>query len=130
MQFARYLLILMIALAALGGCASNPLTEVKRVFQGEGKQQLDAGIKYYEDGRYSQASTNLQNALNSGLRESDQVTAHKYLAFIHCGAGRERQCRAHFRTALEINPSFELQPAEAGHPTWGPIFRQVKAGRR
>jgi hypothetical protein len=57
------------------------------------------------------------------------VTANKYLAFISCVSGRDRQCRAYFRRALELNPSFELEPAEAGHPTWGPVFRNVK-GRR
>ena len=42
---------------------------------------------------------------------------------------RERLCRDEFRKALGADPALELEPAEAGHPVWGPIFRAVKAGR-
>lgn len=117
------------ALAGIGGCASDPIKEIQRVFQGQGEPQLQAGIKAYEDGRYPQASKNFEAALNAGLSRSGQVTAHKYLAFIHCVSKRERQCRSHFASALEIDREFELAPAEAGHPMWGPVFRSVKARR-
>ena len=53
----------------------------------------------------------------------------KHLAFINCSQGRTGPCRDDFRKALAIDPSLELSPAEAGHPTWGPIFRSLKAGR-
>ena len=117
------------AVAALGGCESQPVQQIRSVFQSKGEPQLAAGVRYYEDGRYPQATTALQNALSAGLRDSDQITANKYLAFISCVSGRERQCRAYFRRALELNPSFELEPAEAGHPMWGPVFKSVKARR-
>jgi len=26
-----------------------------------------------------------------------------------------------------LNPSFDLTPAEAGHPVWGPVFRSAKS---
>jgi len=55
------------------------------------------------------------------------VRAHKYLAFIHCAAGQVQQCRDEFRKVLEIDPSFDLRDDEAGHPTWGPVFRSMKA---
>lgn len=130
MQLARRFLWGLMVLCTLGGCAgTDPIKDVKRIFQREGKPQLEAGIKLYEDGRYNQASTSFQNALNAGLNNADQVTANKYLAFVNCVQGRDRQCRAHFRTALELDPSFELEPAEAGHPMWGPVFRQVRAKR-
>jgi hypothetical protein len=38
-----------------------------------------------------------------------------------------QQCRDEFRKVLEIDPSFDLRDDEAGHPTWGPVFRSVKA---
>ena len=114
---------------ALGGCSSNPVSEIKSIFQSKGEPQLAAGIRQYDDGKYEAATTSLQNALAAGLNDSDQITANKYLAFISCMSGRERQCRAYFRRALELNPSFELEPAEAGHPMWGPVFKNVK-GRR
>jgi Tfp pilus assembly protein PilF len=126
---ARLLVVMCVALAALSGCASDPIKEIQTVFRGKGDPLLQAGIKFYEDGRYAQAQKNFEMALNAGLSDSGKVAAHKYLAFIHCVSKRERQCRGHFVSALEINPNFELEPAEAGHPMWGPVFRSVKASR-
>ena len=119
----------LVGLTALGGCATGPGKEISRIFERKGEPQLQQGIRNYDDGRLPQASANFQSALEAGLNQGDQVKAHKYLAFIHCVSGRDRQCRAHFRSALELDPAFELAPAEAGHPTWGPVFRSVKAGR-
>ena len=124
----RITICLIIAVLALAGCA-EPVREIKSIFQSKGEPQLQAGVRQYEDGKYAAATTSLQNALAAGLSDTDQVTANKYLAFIACTQGRERQCRAYFRRALELNPSFELEPAEAGHPMWGPVFKNVK-GRR
>ena len=131
MRIARYTAVVLIALAglaALSGCAS-PVRDIKNIFQGRGEPQLRSGIKLYEDGRYNEALTSLQSAVSAGLGDDDQVTANKYMAFISCALKRERQCRAYFSRALELNPSFELAPAEAGHPTWGPVFRNVKSRR-
>ena len=129
-MIGRTCVVAMIALVtALGvtGCASDPIKELQRVFKGEGEPRLQAGIKDYEDGRYAQASKHFEAALSAGLNQSGQVTAHKYLAFIHCVSKRQRQCRGHFASALQLDPSFELAPAEAGHPMWGPVFKSVKA---
>ena len=130
MPSGRFLFTIALAVAVLSGCASDPVREFTRLFERKGEAELRQGIKDYDDGRLAQASANFQSALDAGLNESDQVTAHKYLAFIHCVSKRERQCRAHFRSALELNPNFELGPAEAGHPMWGPVFRSAKEGRR
>jgi len=94
----------------------------------EGASLLNAGIRDYENGRYDDSARNLRIALKRGLAKPDQVTAHKYLAFIQCAAGREAQCRDEFRRALRIDPGMELDAAEAGHPVWGPVFKSVKAG--
>lgn len=130
MRFARGLLLAVAVVAGMAGCQSAPMQEISRVFQpNKGDPELQAGIKLYEDGRYQQASKSFENALNIGLSSGGQVTAHKYLAFIHCVSKRERQCRGHFNSALDIDSSFDLSPAEAGHPMWGPVFRSVKAKR-
>ena len=122
--------VLLIALAALAGCSSQPVQQIRSIFQpSKGEPQLKAGIKLYEDGRYKEATTSFQGAINAGLSTADEVTANKYLAFVSCVSGRERQCRAYFTRALELDPSFNLEPAEAGHPIWGPVFRSVKARR-
>ena len=125
----RYVVALLIAVGTLAGCAEGPLKEIPRMFERKGEPQLKAGIKYYEEARLPQAAREFEGALSAGLNDTDQVTAHKYLAFIHCVSRRERQCRAHFRSALELNPQFELGAAEAGHPMWGPVFKSVKSGR-
>lgn len=140
-------LMLMTALAAaLAGCESAPIKSVREsisgLFQTEpeskperkveprAEQFLSSGIRQYEEGNYVEASRLLQSSLDRGLSgTSDQVRAHKYLAFIHCVSGRDARCRDEFRAALRIDPSFELAANEAGHPTWGPVFRSVKSRR-
>jgi hypothetical protein len=59
----------------------------------------------------------------------DQAMAHKYLAFISCVTGREKKCRGEFNKALDADPKFELEPAEAGHPIWGQVLRSIKTER-
>ena len=115
--------IMLIALVGLlAGCASGPA----KVFEGKANQALSAGIDAYNEGKYPDAVKSLQSALNQGLSVSDQVKAHKYLAFTHCVSGKERLCREEFRKGLDINPNLELESAEVGHPIWGPVFRSVK----
>ena len=126
-RLARRVLIGCVVVATLTGCGSQYVKEVKRIFEPNGEALLRDGMGNYDKKRFPQAAEQFQEALDVGLTEPDQVKAHKYLAFIHCAAKRERQCRAHFRTALELNPEFELEPAEASNPAWGPTFRALKA---
>lgn len=128
--------ILVAAMLALAGCESAPVKSVQEtiggMFKSDGKaeQDLTSGVRQYEDGNYDESARLLKSSLDEGLSaKSDQVRAHKYLAFIHCVSGREAQCRNEFRAALKIDPSFDLAPSEAGHPIWGPVFRSVK-GRK
>ena len=133
----RALALAALAAAALvlPGCQSEPFRTIgadfKRAFGGAsmGDAALAAGIQQYEEGRYGDAAKQLQAAIGQGLGRADEVRAHKYLAFIHCISERVASCREEFRRALRIDPGMELTPAEAGHPSWGPVFRAVKAGR-
>jgi Tfp pilus assembly protein PilF len=94
----------------------------------KGEDELQFGIRAYEDGELAYSAKLLQAGLDNGLRsKSDRVQAHKYLAFIHCASSRVPQCRDEFRKALDLDPSFDLRENEAGHPIWGPAFRSVKA---
>lgn len=121
MTLSRLLAIAALA-AVLGGCAAGMNGAPNKA-----EQSLTAGIKLYEDGQYPDAAKNLQAALDGGLDKVDQVRAHKYLAFIDCVTDHEKLCREQFAKALEIDPNFALQPAEAGHPIWGPVFISVKS---
>jgi len=92
------------------------------------RESLAQGVEHYNAGRFADASRSLTAALDHGqLTRPEQGTARKYLAFMHCASGREAQCRDEFRKALEIDPGFELSVAEAGHPSWGPVYRDVRA---
>ena len=120
----RMWLLILLSGGLLMACA--PIKSMKEAMHSKGASSLSAGISGYEDGKYPDAAKNLQGALDLGLDTSEQVTAHKYLAFIQCISGKERLCRDEFKKALELNPNMELDPAEAGHPIWGPVFRSAK----
>jgi len=91
-------------------------------------KKLNYGVLSYEEGNYQASITALQSVLDTGLSgKPEQVKAYKYLAFIQCVSGREAMCRDYFKKALEIDPNFNLDSAEAGHPIWGPAFRSVKS---
>ncbi len=114
----------------LSACSTSIVrdTGLDKLAPRKAEQDLSAGIRAYEDGNYKSALRHLQSALDEGLiLKSDKVVAHKYLAFVHCAHGRDMQCREEFRRALALDPKFELDPTEAGHPAWGPTFRSVKA---
>lgn len=114
----------------LAGCSSAPIRELglDKYAPRKAEQELSAGIASYEDGNYKAALRSLQSALDQGLTfKSDKVSAYKYQAFIYCASEREKQCRDTFRKLLEVDPSFELSAAEAGHPIWGTVFRSVKS---
>jgi Tfp pilus assembly protein PilF len=95
-------------------------------------QDMVVGVKSFEEGDFATASMVFSHVLNhppyDGLVTKDEkVTAHKYLAFIHCLNEEISLCHIEFRKALEIDPKFELKPEEIGHPKWGPVFREERA---
>lgn len=94
-----------------------------------GPAPFKLALQQYEAGDYAESAKNFQGAIDEGLSDKELASAHKYLAFIHCAANRQKLCREEFRKAIAADPTLELAPAEAGHPVWGPIFRSVKAGR-
>ena len=126
MRSVRLMLFGMTALLFLSACTTGS-TGTAPAEVGHAELDLAKGVKIYEEGDYASAIAMLQHALLDGLTsKSDQARAYKYLAFIHCTSEREKQCREAFKKALEVDPGFDLQPAEAGHPVWGPVFRSVK----
>lgn len=155
MGMSRVGVVLVIAAMALTGClstapksevssepAERPPVETKAagssgeskaakpgpgLFESKSGYALSTGLGEYADGQFAEAAKDLQSALDLGLSSSDQIKAHKHLAFIHCITGKKRQCRDEFLKALAINPGLNLEPAEAGHPIWGPVFKSAKA---
>jgi hypothetical protein len=51
----------------------------------------------------------------------------KYTAFTLCLTEKFTQCRAEFVKIYDVDPKFDLTPAEAGHPSWTRTFASAKA---
>ena len=117
-----------VALALLAGCSSRPMLGISRTIGTSANKDLAGGIRSYENGDYEEAERLLARSLDAGLTfQRDEITAHKYLAFTYCVTSEERKCREQFRKVLELDPRFELDKSEAGHPIWGPVFRSTRA---
>jgi tetratricopeptide (TPR) repeat protein len=92
------------------------------------EQMLVDGLVKYEAGEYPEAHTLLEAAYKEGLKEKkDQVRALKHSAFCLCLMSKWRDCRAEFLKIYDIDPDFDLTPAEAGHPSWTKTFAGAKA---
>ena len=105
-----------------------PETTVKPLSPGE--KLIQEGMKSYEDAEYNKAIKSFQDALKEPLLESNQVAARKFMAFSYCLTNRTTLCRTEFEAIFKLDENFDLAPAEAGHPAWGPSFRIVKAKRK
>jgi tetratricopeptide (TPR) repeat protein len=94
---------------------------------GKAEQMLQDGLVKYDTGDYDASLRILEGALKEGLKDkADQVRAMKFVAFSLCLKERWTQCRAAFEKIYEVNPEFDLTPAEAGHPSWTRTFAQAK----
>lgn len=119
----------------IGGCSLTqpnpaPVIEPGMAKGTPGEQKLQVGMKQYERGEFKRAASTLQQAIDNGLTPKSRIIAHKHLAFIYCISNRLNQCRSEFGKTFDLDPRFDLAPAEAGHPQWGPVFRNVKARRQ
>lgn len=140
----RLLLILFLLLPLLSGCETvqkgvKSVTDAldfdkaraksrEETVQPSAEARLKSGIAQYEEGNFGQAQRLLQASLAEGLASrTDQARAYKHLAFIYCVTDRLPQCRQEFINAFAADPNFSLTPAEAGHPSWGPVYRAVSS---
>ena len=95
---------------------------------GKAEQMLADGMVKYDAGDYPAAHTLYQSALKEGLKsKEDQVRAMKYTAFTLCLTEKYGPCRAEFVKIYDVDPKFDLTPAEAGHPSWTKTFAAAKA---
>lgn len=119
----------------LAGCAIPPQQPSRPSAEDVAKQQrltraqanLADGLKKYDAGSYDETINYFLLALDSGqLTGPEQLNARKHMAFTHCLSGRESNCKEEFEKIITLEPKFELSPAEAGHPIWGPIYRLAR----
>jgi len=89
---------------------------------------LQDGLVKYDAGDYAEAQRRLEEAMKLGLKDkADQARALKHIAFTQCLADKWGACRQTFVKIYDIDPNFDLSPAEAGHPSWTRTFAQAKA---
>ena len=95
---------------------------------GKAEQLLQNGMQKYDAGEYAEAFKLYESALKEGLKDkADQVKAMKHSAFTLCLRDRFRECRNEFIKIYDVDPNFDLSPAEAGHPSWTKTFASAKA---
>lgn len=91
------------------------------------EQLLADGMAKYDSGDFDAALRILQSALKEGLTsKADQLKAVKHSAFCLCLAEKWGQCRTEFMKLFDIDPGFDLTPAEAGHPSWTRTYAGAK----
>ncbi|HET7731665.1 MAG TPA: TssQ family T6SS-associated lipoprotein [Usitatibacter sp.] len=92
------------------------------------EQMLADGMLKYNAGDYDAALKLLDASVKEGLKEkADKVRAMKHIAFSLCLKERFRDCRAAFVKIYDVDPAFDLTPAEVGHPSWTKTFAAAKA---
>lgn len=92
------------------------------------EQLLSDGLVKYEAGDFAESQRLLEQSLKEGLQgKPDQVRAMKHVAFCLCLAGKYPACRAQFLKIFDVDPNFDLTPAEAGHPNWTKTFAGARA---
>jgi hypothetical protein len=87
---------------------------------------LRDGIAAYDNGDYQGAIKKLGAREIANSSKANQLIAIKYTAFSYCVSGRPAPCRQQFDKALKLDPAFELELGETGHPLWGPVFARAK----
>jgi Tfp pilus assembly protein PilF len=119
-------LLALSAAALVTACAAPPASGLADLMERPAERSLIEGVRAYDEGQYAVAEAALRKALREGLQSRrDQATAHKLLAFITCTSERLAACEAEFRAARAADPAFTLGRSEAGHPIWGPVYRQT-----
>ncbi len=105
--------------------ASRKTTSLLPVSRGE--QLLTDGLVKYDTGDYQAAQALFASAMKENLKKEDQVRAMKFTAFSLCLTEKYRDCRNEFVKIYDVDPKFDLTPAEAGHPSWTKTFAAAKA---
>jgi hypothetical protein len=126
----------MLAAALLAGCANMPFGGAAKAPSNANTETaapapagLKEGIALYDNGNYNDAIKRLNTADVTGGSKATQIAALKYTAFSYCLTSRQTLCRQQFEKALKLDPAFDLEPGEHGHPLWGPVFVKVKKGK-
>lgn len=74
--------------------------------------RLEKGVEYFYTASFDLAVETLQDAIKMDELNKDELfAAHLYLAFCHLRLNApEQTIQEHFRTAVRVNPDFEIDP--------------------
>lgn len=151
-QFACMIRVAITGLLSVAGCANPPTaqphgtaspastagqTQVMLALpppsnpDAAAERDLAQGIELYDLGDFAGAIRKLSGSPEIASASIPvRIRALKYLAFSYCVTNRAALCRLQFEKALKLNPKFDLEPAEKGHPQWGPVFDRVKKAQQ
>lgn len=102
--------------------------DIKKEPQTKDENQLilKKGIESYFKGKYDEAVTEINSALEKGLKEKeDKLKAHRFLAYTYVAKEEKDEAKREFKKALEIDPKMELDPVYVS-PKIIEVFKEVK----
>ena len=95
----------------------------------ENQLLLKKGIDNYFKGKYDEAVTEINSALEKGLKEKeDKLKAHRFLAYTYVAKEDKEEAKREFKKALEIDQKMELDPVYVS-PKIIEVFKEVKGNR-
>jgi hypothetical protein len=109
------------------GTPGNPIVPNPSAASEQGA--LRDGIDLYNKGAYNEAIKKLAAPEIAASAKADRLQAYKYSAFSYCVTSRQTLCRQQFEKAFKLDPAFNLQPGEHGHPLWTPMFEKAKKAK-
>ncbi|WP_175176061.1 TssQ family T6SS-associated lipoprotein [Achromobacter pestifer] len=124
----RLLSSLLGASLMLAGCAGISSQPPESPATPEALAQLQQVRDTYGAGRYGEVirSVATSDALATSTK-AVRIEAYKLQAFSYCVSRYTQLCEDSFVRILALDPTFELAPNEAGHPSWGPVFQRARA---
>ncbi|ARP97120.1 TssQ family T6SS-associated lipoprotein [Bordetella genomosp. 13] len=122
------ILLLYLVVVGLAGCA-GPTTSVppESPPTPAALEALQKVRAQYAEGSYGEVIRRV--ATSDELAASSRavrIEAYKLQAFSYCVSNYAQLCEDAFVRILRIDPAYTLAPNEAGHPTWGPVFRNAQ----
>jgi hypothetical protein len=115
-------------LAALAACTTPPAAKPPAVATQAALDQLQQVRDNYQAGKYGEVIRMVATSNElAGSTGEVVIESLKLQAFSYCINNYQTLCEDDFARILVIDSTFELTPAEQGHPKWGPAFRKAKA---
>jgi len=109
----------------------SPEKIAEKAARAAAQAEFDGAVALYTNGDYRGAIKRF-TAIHDSLHayRDLELLSLKYMAFSYCVTGHAPMCKQEFEKAFKLDPSFDLEPGEKGHPLWGPVFEKAKKEMR